>query len=92
MCPPELEDLSNSQVSKTTSQNPKNDYNHRVFEEFQIQYDTLRKQHEELRKCYDDTVREKKRTEIQLMNANPEYYQKEINRLRAEVEKLQEEN
>ena len=37
-------------------------------------------------------MREKKRTEIQLMNANPEYYQKEINRLRVEVERLQEEN
>lgn len=37
-------------------------------------------------------VRDKRRMEIQLLNANPEYYQKEIKRLKGEVERLQEEN
>ena len=44
-CPSELEDLSNSQISKTTSQCSRNNENQKMFEEFQTQYDLLRKQY-----------------------------------------------
>mgnify|MGYP000964710327 FL=1 len=41
--------------------------------------------YDKLRQEYDDTNREKKKMEIKLLNSNPEYYEKEIKRLRTEV-------
>lgn len=70
----------------------KQEQNQKMFEEFKIQYDQLRNQNDKLRKNFDDLMREKKRMEIQVLNSNPEYYEKEIKRLTGEVEKYQEEN
>lgn len=66
--------------------------NQRMFQEFKIQYDQLRHVYETQRVAYDDLLQQKKRLEIQILNNNPEFYEKQIKRLRAEVEKLQEEN
>lgn len=63
-----------------------------MFQEFKIQYDQLRHVYETQRVAYDDLLQQKKRLEIQILNNNPEFYEKQIKRLRAEVEKLQEEN
>ena len=61
-----------------------------MFMQFKKNYDALRKQYEDLRKEFDAMNLEKRKLEIQVMNFNSEYYEKEIKRLHKEVEKYQE--
>lgn len=52
------------------------------FEEFQKQYDELRKLYDSKRNDYDEIAKEKKRLEIQVLNNNVQYYEKEMKRLK----------
>ena len=48
--------------------------------------------YDRMRQKLDEVTREKKKLQIKFLNANPEYYEKQIKRLKGEVEKYQEEN
>ena len=56
--------------------------NNMKFEEFQKQYDELRKLYDSKRNDYDEIAKEKKRLEIQVLNNNVQYYEKEMKRLK----------
>ena len=53
-----------------------------IFEEFKIKYDEVRKDNETKRKELEELSRVNKRQEIQLLNMNVDFYDKEIKRLR----------
>jgi DNA mismatch repair ATPase MutS len=63
-----------------------------ILSEFKEKYDQLKGQFEAKKKEADGLLYDKKKLEIELLNHNVEYYEKEIIRLRGEVEKYQLEN
>ena len=63
-----------------------------ILSEFKVKYDQLKTQYEEKKKESDGLLYQNKKMEIEMLNQNVDYYDKEITRLRSEVEKIQLEN
>jgi hypothetical protein len=63
-----------------------------ILSEFKEKYDQLKAAFESKKREADGLLYDKKKLEIELLNHNVEYYEKEITRLRGELERYQMEN
>lgn len=56
-----------------------------ILSEFKVKYDELQQQYQTKKKEADALLFKNKKLEVELLNQNVEYYEKEIVRLRQEV-------